>query len=118
MAATSIASPQKQFGLGIIGHLFAAPSVGEDLAARAIARVGMVAENAKRQRIGEHPAALERPMRRPMPGRADRRAARLTVFRERAKPRSGVRGLSRATGLPVEANGPCGIAADCGFSKA
>ena len=45
--------------------------------------LGVTAENAKRQRVGEKHAALERLMRRPMPRRAERRAARLTVFHGR-----------------------------------
>ena len=42
--------------------------------------LGFVAEDAKRHRIGEHETALEPLVRRPMPRRADRRPARLTVL--------------------------------------
>ena len=41
---------------------------------------GVVAEDAKRQRIGEHETALEPLMRRPMPRRAEGGPARLTVL--------------------------------------
>ena len=43
---------------------------------------GVLAENGERQRIGENSAALQRLMRRPMPRRAERRAACAPVLHE------------------------------------
>ena len=83
--------------------------------------LGFVAEDAKRQRIGEHETALEPLMRRPMPRRAEGGPARLTVLhcvakvkeassvcRERAlaDPANRGRAESRATAVFQELRHP------------